>query len=112
VARLANYLVVNVSSPNTPGLSEVQRRAMLGSLLDRLLRRLAGYRCWLRFAPDPTSEERRDIAQIALEAGIDGFIISNTTVERPHGILSRHAHEAGGLSDVRCSRRRPRYWPR
>jgi dihydroorotate dehydrogenase len=53
----------------------------------------------VKIAPDLTSEERRDIAQIALEAGIDGFIISNTTVERPHGILSRHAHETGGLSD-------------
>jgi hypothetical protein len=49
----------------------------------------------VEIAPDLTSEERRDIAQVALEAGIDGLIISNTTVECPHGIVSRHAQEAG-----------------
>lgn len=101
-ARLADYLVVNVSSPNTPGLRELQRRAMLGSLLDRLLsvRETTGCRVplLLKIAPDLTSEERRDIAQVALEAGIDGLIVSNTTVERPPDLFSRHAHEAGGLS--------------
>jgi dihydroorotate dehydrogenase len=52
----------------------------------------------LKIAPDLTSEERRDIAQVALEAGTDGLIVSNTTVERLHGLLGRHVHEAGGLS--------------
>jgi dihydroorotate dehydrogenase len=101
-ARLADYLVVNISSPNTPGLRELQRRAMLGSLLDRLLsvRETTGRRVplLLKIAPDLTSEECRDIAQVVLEAGIDGLIVSNTTVERPLDLFSRHAHEAGGLS--------------
>jgi dihydroorotate dehydrogenase len=101
-ARLADYLVVNVSSPNTPGLRELQRRAMLGSLLDRLLsvRETTGRRVplLLKIAPDLASEECRDIAQVVLEAGIDGLIVSNTTVERPPDLFSRHAHEAGGLS--------------
>ena len=52
----------------------------------------------VKIAPDLTSEERRDIAQVALETGIDGLIVSNTTVERPFGLVSRHAHEVGGLS--------------
>jgi dihydroorotate dehydrogenase len=101
-ARLADYLVVNVSSPNTPGLRELQHRAMLGSLLERLMnvREETGCRVplLLKIAPDLTSEERRDVAQVALEAGIDGLIVSNTTVARPPGLVSRHAHEAGGLS--------------
>jgi dihydroorotate dehydrogenase len=102
MARLADYLVVNVSSPNTPGLRELQRRAMLGSLLERLIsvREKTGCRVplVLKIAPDLTSEERRDIAQVALDSGINGLIVSNTTVERPPGLGSRHAHEAGGLS--------------
>ena len=101
-ARLADYLVVNVSSPNTPGLRELQHRAKLGSLLERLIsaREKTGCRVplLLKIAPDLTSEERRDIAQVALEAGTDGLIVSNTTVERLHGLLGRHVHEAGGLS--------------
>ena len=101
-ARLADYLVVNVSSPNTPGLRELQHRTMLGSLLERLMnvREETGCRAplLLKIAPDLTSEERRDIAQVALEAGIDGLIVSNTTVERSPGLVSRHAHENGGLS--------------
>jgi dihydroorotate dehydrogenase len=101
-ARLADYLVVNVSSPNTPGLRELQHRAMLGSLLERLMnvREETGCRVplLLKIAPDLTSEECRDVAQVALEAGIDGLIVSNTTVARPPGLISRHAHEAGGLS--------------
>ena len=101
-ARLADYLVVNVSSPNTPGLRELQHRAKLGSLLERLISARAKTGCrvplLLKIAPDLTSEERRDIAQIALEAGTDGLIVSNTTVERLHGLLGRHVPEAGGLS--------------
>jgi len=101
-AKLADYLVVNVSSPNTPGLRELQHRAMLGSLLERLMnvREETGCRVPLlvKIAPDLTSEERRDIAQVALDTGIDGLIVSNTTVERPPDLASRHAREPGGLS--------------
>ncbi len=101
-AGLADYIVVNVSSPNTPGLRELQQRATLAALLHRLLelRGETGYRVPLlvKIAPDLTSEECTDIAQVALGAGIDGLIVSNTTVERPPGLVSRYAGEAGGLS--------------
>jgi dihydroorotate dehydrogenase len=101
-AGLADYLVVNVSSPNTPGLRELQHRAALTALLHRLLelRGKTGYRVplLLKIAPDLTPEECKDIAQVALETGIDGLIASNTTVERPPGLVSRYAGEAGGLS--------------
>jgi len=101
-ARLADYLVVNVSSPNTPGLRELQHRATLTALLHRLLevRGETGCRVPLlvKIAPDLTPEERGDIAHVALETGIDGLIVSNTTVGRPPGLVSRHASEVGGLS--------------
>jgi len=98
-ARLADYLVVNVSSPNTPGLRELQRRAALASLLERLIevREETGCRVPLlvKIAPDLTFEECRDIAHVALETGIDGLIVSNTTIARPPGLASRHALGGG-----------------
>jgi dihydroorotate dehydrogenase len=98
----ADYLVVNVSSPNTPGLRELQHRAMLKALLERLIGVREEMGCQVpllvKIAPDLTFEESGDIAQVALESGIDGLIVSNTTVGRPPGLFSRHAREAGGLS--------------
>ncbi len=99
---LADYLVVNISSPNTPGLRDLQGRAALASLLSRLLdtrgRAGSGAPLLVKIAPDLTDVGRRDIAEVALETGIDGLIVANTTVERPAGLASRHAAEAGGLS--------------
>ncbi len=101
-ARLADYLVINVSSPNTPGLRDLQAGAVLRSLLGRLIdaRQEAGASVPLlvKIAPDLSPVERADIAQVALETGIDGLIVSNTTVDRPPDLVSHHAHEAGGLS--------------
>jgi dihydroorotate dehydrogenase len=101
-AGLANYLVINISSPNTPGLRDLQARAPLDSLLRHLLDARARTGCQvpllLKIAPDLTSAERCDIAEVALDTGIDGLIVANTTVERPAALVSRHAAEAGGLS--------------
>jgi dihydroorotate dehydrogenase len=101
-AGLADYLAVNISSPNTPGLRELQRRAALEALLQRLLRARdesqAEVPLVLKIAPDLSRQERRDIAEIALSAGIDGLIVANTTVERPAGLKSKARQETGGLS--------------
>ena len=101
-AGLADYLVVNISSPNTPGLRDLQRRAALEALLRRLLdaRVETGSRVplLLKIAPDLSGDECSDIAEVALNAGIDGLIVANTTVGRPAGLVSRHAGEPGGLS--------------
>jgi len=100
--KVADYLVVNISSPNTPGLRDLQRRASLRALLVPLLR--TREECerrvplLVKISPDLTPKEREDIATIALDAGIDGLIVSNTTVDRPAGLVSRYATEAGGLS--------------
>jgi dihydroorotate dehydrogenase len=101
-ASLADYLVVNVSSPNTPGLRDLQARAVLETLLRQVLaaRDQSGAHppLLVKIAPDLTPEECVDIAAVALATGIDGIIVSNTTIARPPTLSSPQANEAGGLS--------------
>jgi dihydroorotate dehydrogenase len=101
-AGVADYLVVNISSPNTPGLRDLQRRATLELLLAKLCRAReeTGIRVPLlvKIAPELTAMERADIASVVLAARIDGLIVSNTTVDRSGGLLSPSAQELGGLS--------------
>ena len=101
-AVLADYLVVNVSSPNTPGLRDLQARTVLEDLLQQLLtaRSEAGASAPLlvKIAPDLSAEERADIAAVALATGIDGIVVANTTLARPAGLRSGAAGEVGGLS--------------
>jgi len=103
LGRFADYLVVNISSPNTPGLRDLQGAARLRPLIEGLRRALAGLAppappLLLKLAPDLTPAERREIAAAVLEGGVDGLVISNTTTARPPGLASPAAHEAGGLS--------------
>jgi dihydroorotate dehydrogenase len=99
---LADYLVINVSSPNTPGLRALQGRAPLEALIGRVKAAVAGLPApkplLLKIAPDLTADDRRDIAEVALETGLDGLIVSNTTIERPITLTSPHARQSGGLS--------------
>ncbi|CAO3447968.1 quinone-dependent dihydroorotate dehydrogenase [Azospirillum largimobile] len=104
LAPLADYLVVNVSSPNTPGLRALQGRDPLRALLERVLEARAACDLTrnppllLKIAPDLTVEDKSDIAAVALESGIDGLIVSNTTIARPDVIPAAMRSEAGGLS--------------
>jgi dihydroorotate dehydrogenase len=104
LAPLADYLTVNISSPNTPGLRDLQRKSAVTRLIAELLeaRGKAMPRnappLLLKIAPDLTVEERVDLAEAALSSGIDGLIVANTTVARPASLQSRLAHEPGGLS--------------
>ncbi|MFN4186182.1 MAG: quinone-dependent dihydroorotate dehydrogenase, partial [Hyphomonas sp.] len=97
---LADYVTVNVSSPNTPGLRALQGRAAL----DDLLGRLAAARgddptpVFLKIAPDLTGEEIGMIVEASLDHGLDALIVSNTTLDRPDSLRSPHRDEAGGLS--------------
>jgi dihydroorotate dehydrogenase len=96
----ADYLVINVSSPNTPGLRALQGRAELLRLIERVRSGLAGRALplVLKIAPDLGEEDLADIAAVALEQQLDGLIATNTTVARPPGLGGRHRDEAGGLS--------------
>ncbi len=102
LAPLADYLTVNISSPNTPGLRDLQRAEALAALLDRLVaaRARTGARppILVKVAPDLDADGRRAVAEVALAAGIDGLIVGNTTTARPASLRSRHKGEAGGLS--------------
>jgi dihydroorotate dehydrogenase len=101
-APLADYLVVNISSPNTPGLRDLQGRGALEELLCGVLaaRQNSGSRppLLVKIAPDLAPADRMDIAEVAVASGIDGIVVSNTTVARSPGLRSEAAHETGGLS--------------
>jgi dihydroorotate dehydrogenase len=100
-AGVASYLTVNISSPNTPGLRNLQGREMLAELLSRVMAaRDASSRVpvFLKIAPDLQEADLDDIAGELLDHAVDGLIVSNTTISR-HGIHDdRHATESGGLS--------------
>ena len=99
---VASYFSVNVSSPNTPGLRDLQAAAALDDLLARVLeaRDAAARRVpvLLKIAPDVTLAELDDIVRIARARRLDGMIVSNTTVSRPASLKSPAARESGGLS--------------
>ena len=104
LARYADYLVINVSSPNTPGLRALQGPAELEALLTRVRAALAetlperAVPVLVKLAPDLTEADLEDIAAVALAQNLDGLIATNTTVARPDGLKGRHRAEAGGLS--------------
>jgi dihydroorotate dehydrogenase len=100
---LADYLVVNLSSPNTPGLRALQGREPLEALLDKLAEArgtLPGGRppLLVKIAPDLVDDELADIVAVARAKRVDGLIVGNTTVARPDALRSHHKREAGGLS--------------
>ena len=97
---LADYVTVNVSSPNTPGLRDLQGRAAMDDLLGRLAEARAGDPApvFLKIAPDLTAAEIGLIVEAAIDHGIDALIVSNTTLDRPQTLRSPHRDEAGGLS--------------
>jgi dihydroorotate dehydrogenase len=102
VGRLADYFVINVSSPNTPGLRDLQRREILDDLLRQVVAArdtaAPGTPLLVKIAPDLSPEERADIAMLAPASGIDGIIVANTTITRPPTLRSAAAREPGGLS--------------
>ena len=103
MASVADYLAVNVSSPNTPGLRALQDESALAGLIDGVVAardEAAGEArppIFLKVAPDLEPADIDAIARIALEKGLAALIVSNTTISRP-ALSSRHAGETGGLS--------------
>jgi dihydroorotate dehydrogenase len=118
---LVDYLAINVSSPNTPGLRELQKPARLDELLGALLAArtaLAGEArpkpLLLKVAPDLTPEDERGIAEVVLARGLDGLIVGNTTIERPEIVTGRMRNEPGGLSGaplfLKSTEQLARFW--
>ncbi len=107
LAPHADYVTVNISSPNTPGLRDLQAVASLRPLLEALVGEraqatgaAASRPLLLKLAPDLADGDAVAAAQLALEVGLDGLIVSNTTIARPAGLAGPHAGEAGGLSGM------------
>lgn len=94
---LADYLTINISSPNTPGLRDLQHGAALAELIDAAVGAAEGKPVFLKVAPDLERGDVLGIARAAIDGGIAALIVSNTTVTRP-GLRSRNAGEVGGLS--------------
>jgi dihydroorotate dehydrogenase len=101
-AGLADYLALNVSSPNTPGLRDLQRREALDDLIARVIAARDEVEprrpVMLKIAPDLDARGLEDIVVTALTRRVDGLIVSNTTVARPATLTSRNRGESGGLS--------------
>jgi len=98
-APIADYLTVNISSPNTPGLRDLQAEGELQALLAAIAGacEAATPPVFLKVAPDLAAGDHERIVRAALDNGIAGLIVSNTTLSRPP-LRSRHANETGGLS--------------
>ncbi len=94
-AAVADYLTINISSPNTPGLRALQGATALGELLAGVLP--CPVPVFLKVAPDLDRDEVDAIARVAMDHSVSALIVANTTVSRP-SLRSRHAAEAGGLS--------------
>ena len=92
-----NFATVNVSSPNTEKLRDLQGPAALAELLDGVMQVRGTTPVFLKIAPDLAPQEVSEIAAVARGAGVDAIIATNTTLSRD-GLKSRHKVEAGGLS--------------
>ncbi|MEO6580487.1 MAG: quinone-dependent dihydroorotate dehydrogenase [Sphingomicrobium sp.] len=99
MAPLADYLTINISSPNTPGLRQLQDEGALRGLLAAVqdARGTGGPPVFLKVAPDLGEGEPDQIVRVALNFGVDALIVANTTISRP-ALRSSLAAETGGLS--------------
>lgn len=109
LASFADYITINVSSPNTPGLRSLQNREelehLLGSLAEQRAKLQSAIPLLLKIAPDLETPAIDDVADVALAFGLDAIIATNTTIERPSNLRDRNREEAGGLSGAPLFRR-------
>ena len=99
VSPHTDYVTINVSSPNTPGLRDLQGQARLRAILQAITAQVpVRPPVLVKLAPDLADDDLAAAVQTAIECGIEGLIISNTTISRPPGLAGRNALQAGGLS--------------
>jgi dihydroorotate dehydrogenase len=99
VAKYVDYVTINVSSPNTPGLRDLQSEARLRAIMQAIVAECpVRPPLLIKLAPDLSDAGLDAVVQTAVEEGAAGLIISNTTIARPQGLRSRNALQAGGLS--------------
>lgn len=106
--KFASYITINISSPNTPGLRELQQKDLLTALLRPLKEEQTRIHqvekkyipLVIKVSPDMTDEQTIETAEILLREKIDGVIATNTTITRDGVLESTHVNEAGGLSGM------------
>jgi len=102
LAPFADYVVVNVSSPNTPGLRDLQGEERLAGILDAVGAARAGLErappLLVKLAPDLADAALEPLVEACAARGVSGLVLTNTTVGRPENLRGRHRGEAGGLS--------------
>jgi dihydroorotate dehydrogenase len=100
VAPLADYAVINVSSPNTPGLRDLQSEDQLRAILQAVGAVSDRPPILVKVAPDLTQDGLESLVETCVQQRVQGLIVGNTTISRPAGLRSPHARESGGLSGV------------
>ena len=99
-----DYITINISSPNTPGLRDLQLRGRIETLVKKIQKRqleikeLIKKPIFIKISPDLNDEQLRDIALMSLANNVNGLIISNSTIRRPDTLTSGYKNEVGGLS--------------
>ena len=102
--NLANYITINISSPNTVGLRDLQLRGKIEKLIKEVVQKrekidsIIKKPIFIKISPDLNDDQLRDIALISLANNIDGLIITNTTINRPNNLISKNKNFKGGLS--------------
>jgi len=102
----SDYITINISSPNTPNLRQLQKKETLEDLLKDITGKKTQLRentqknipILLKIAPDIDSEDCKDIVEAVKKYNIDGIIVSNTTISRPESLSNKYKNEQGGLS--------------
>jgi dihydroorotate dehydrogenase len=100
-ASLATYLVVNISSPNTANLRDLQGKAALQELLTEVRAAIPSDRpkpLFVKIAPDLSDAEISDVVGVVIDVGLSGIVATNTTITRPETLRSPRRSEIGGLS--------------
>jgi dihydroorotate dehydrogenase len=100
IRPLVDYAVINVSSPNTPGLRDLQSEAQLRSILQAVGAVEPRPPILVKIAPDLSQDGLAAVVETCVAEAVQGLIVGNTTISRPPGLRSRHASEAGGLSGL------------
>ena len=101
---LASYITINVSSPNTEGLRDLQLRGKLEKLIKKIIvkrdeiKKINTKPILLKISPDLNEDQLRDIALISLANNIDGLILTNSTIKRENNLISINKEKKGGLS--------------
>jgi len=104
LGNYGNYITINISSPNTPGLRDLQLRGRIETLIKKVqnkqseIQQLNNKPIFIKISPDLDDEQLRDIALMSLANNVNGLIISNSTLKRSNTLSSLYKNEVGGLS--------------